>query len=926
MNFSAVRVHDDAQAAASAQAVRASAYASGQHIVFGRGRLAPHTTEGRRLLAHELAHVAQQSALVRRDGTGDEPPQPLPEVQAKYQEHLDYLAEDAATTAIPVLPAIELRARVLMQFWHDLLLPGLGDTDAVDEWVADVLAIAADEKETIEQLGDQAERYIQSEPGAFPQTWSERVRILLKPDADELALMATAAQTWKTLQDISVTVADELTMHGLPESLGVAAMLLSYRLRPSDARIDRDHVVKRFAQAALSWGLAQSAADFTHAWNGISSALVMLLASGGAKVDYAQLELFKSQQLTQVKLLPDLLRKGWLEAPQLGVFPALPDTIPVRIASSHFVHRMSSYDSFWVRAQGMFSAGMTEADGRIQALSPDERVALGAAWADELGFGAQAWKEVAKGLWDHAPEMAGDIAKFAVIQEIPVINILYDLYLAGEAAWDMFVEVPREIDAAMDLVKAATSVVDLMRTEAQLKLAQTGGLARQVFDAIAIRGTAKSAKGKLAEASASRAAHAAESAAERVGRTRTRASLLEGTRSKFGRLSAEEVAAEAEAAAQIKPRRSTEPDLYDDAIDLPNEHSWQHKRKDKPGGDIWCRFSPTGVCDTRFKPEGVEPPGAPTPAPPRAGRAEIEATQGRLEQARSAHAAAPTKVAEAEAKAARARENLDYAKAERAKASSAGDKRTAGELEAEARQALDNASRELELARQRGEQARLEGDRLDTMIERQRATAQQLDDAVRAYDDFAAAHGQLRPPGADGRLWDRHRARVKQLREQLSVLGAEAAMPLATVMERLRRGSPPKTGTPARAEALKNAEANFKESGLHDGKKPVDVAGGGELAPGDVTLDHIYAVDNIFSEPGFNLLSEKDMAEILELPKNYMPLRLGLNSSKGSLPMTEWFKTAEGSKVPMPMRKTLVDLETKARDSVRAEILRRSLL
>src|SRR5829696_1432992 len=60
-DFSQVRVHADAKAAESASAVKALAYTVGRDVVFGAGRYAPGTTEGDRLLAHELTHVAQQS-------------------------------------------------------------------------------------------------------------------------------------------------------------------------------------------------------------------------------------------------------------------------------------------------------------------------------------------------------------------------------------------------------------------------------------------------------------------------------------------------------------------------------------------------------------------------------------------------------------------------------------------------------------------------------------------------------------------------------------------------------------------------------------------------------------------------------------------------------------------------------------------------
>ncbi len=62
-DFSKVRVHIDARAAESAAAVNALAYAVGQHVVFGAGQHRPGTADGRRMVAHELAHVIQQGAF-----------------------------------------------------------------------------------------------------------------------------------------------------------------------------------------------------------------------------------------------------------------------------------------------------------------------------------------------------------------------------------------------------------------------------------------------------------------------------------------------------------------------------------------------------------------------------------------------------------------------------------------------------------------------------------------------------------------------------------------------------------------------------------------------------------------------------------------------------------------------------------------------
>jgi hypothetical protein len=62
-DFSQVRVHTDARAGESAQGINALAYTVGRDVVFEAGRYAPHTSEGRKLLAHELTHVVQQGGL-----------------------------------------------------------------------------------------------------------------------------------------------------------------------------------------------------------------------------------------------------------------------------------------------------------------------------------------------------------------------------------------------------------------------------------------------------------------------------------------------------------------------------------------------------------------------------------------------------------------------------------------------------------------------------------------------------------------------------------------------------------------------------------------------------------------------------------------------------------------------------------------------
>ncbi|WP_406224140.1 DUF4157 domain-containing protein [Streptomyces canus] len=58
-DFSSVRIHTGQTAQEAAESLHATAYTVGRDVAFARGSFAPGSAEGRELLAHELAHVAQ---------------------------------------------------------------------------------------------------------------------------------------------------------------------------------------------------------------------------------------------------------------------------------------------------------------------------------------------------------------------------------------------------------------------------------------------------------------------------------------------------------------------------------------------------------------------------------------------------------------------------------------------------------------------------------------------------------------------------------------------------------------------------------------------------------------------------------------------------------------------------------------------------
>ncbi|WP_434620553.1 eCIS core domain-containing protein [Arthrobacter sp. A5] len=63
-DFRGVRVHTDRNAIGAANALGANAFTAGSDIGFAAGRYAPDSPTGRRLLAHELAHVVQNAGNV----------------------------------------------------------------------------------------------------------------------------------------------------------------------------------------------------------------------------------------------------------------------------------------------------------------------------------------------------------------------------------------------------------------------------------------------------------------------------------------------------------------------------------------------------------------------------------------------------------------------------------------------------------------------------------------------------------------------------------------------------------------------------------------------------------------------------------------------------------------------------------------------
>jgi hypothetical protein len=113
-DLSHVRLHTDAAAGHAAQGIGARAYTLRHHIAFAPGQFSPATTEGRRLIAHELTHTFQQEAVTirrapfDRPGTQDDfggPPRPreMEDPRGPGQSTLTYAQSRELTRCIKVM-------------------------------------------------------------------------------------------------------------------------------------------------------------------------------------------------------------------------------------------------------------------------------------------------------------------------------------------------------------------------------------------------------------------------------------------------------------------------------------------------------------------------------------------------------------------------------------------------------------------------------------------------------------------------------------------------------------------------------------------------------------------------------------------------------------------------------------------------------
>jgi Domain of unknown function (DUF4157) len=245
-DFSDVRIHTDATAARSADAVGAEAWTVGRDIAFASGRYAAGAHLSDQLLVHELTHVVQQSG---QDHTGSIPVEPL-------DTDAERTAERVASTRRPIpaavvsprlarrpSPSASRRDRMISDFTQAIQNRAYGEAAIILNGFSDedmrllLRPFALDQlerlrTEAIDAMPGWANRVVQAvEDVAHARPTPAETQAAGAPDA--VASMSATAKLGRAIEyageELGPAAADELRSLITPQALGLmAAFLIAY--------------------------------------------------------------------------------------------------------------------------------------------------------------------------------------------------------------------------------------------------------------------------------------------------------------------------------------------------------------------------------------------------------------------------------------------------------------------------------------------------------------------------------------------------------------------------------------------------------------------------------------------------------------------------------------------------------------------------
>lgn len=453
-DFGGVRVHRGPAADEANRALGARAFTRGSDVYLGRGA-SPDDPE---LIAHELTHVVQQStgdvgAVQRQPAPGGDDPALAAQLADQIQA-----TEESARLANPEDRAFFIRTALLLKNTHD----PLKTQEELDAFIHGAAFEAEQEWETLEELGDNAEDAMKSNPEVFPRHWAKRIKDALAIGVDVQAVKDELQATLQQLQTLAKGLPDAIIAEGLPVPFGDRGRLPTFRLRRQDAQ--SSGAVAEYARAGIRYSQIRSLAVFAETWQRGLGETVQEIEDGTLVVDYAAWENFSSGKTLKLRLLPQRARTDLAtDDDQAQQFDADMDDIVDAAGPLAAISMLSGllYGSFdgWDYAFHGFTEQLGTAneivaggasDGRVSRqplyvslhtamqLIPGAgifgdsdnlgRMALGLTWGWEQGYLGAATIEALDDLMSHILTFLIETTAFLAAQEVPGLNILVDIF------------------------------------------------------------------------------------------------------------------------------------------------------------------------------------------------------------------------------------------------------------------------------------------------------------------------------------------------------------------------------------------------------------------------------------------------------------------------------------------------------------------
>jgi hypothetical protein len=483
-DFSAVRIHTGTAAATAARTFAARAFTLGADVAFAPGQYAPESVEGRRLLAHELAHVAQQgrapaqphTAVVQRKTVV--PPQPgddpalvallndeIEAAEAGGDQNVDLMLRASASRMFVLLTS---RPRTPFKTQADL-----------DRFIAGCEALAATELGTMNELGrDGSEWALAGTPKGFPLTWAGRVRSTLSLGVDIPTLLAGVAESRLGLTARGVELSRDIFAHGLPVSLGELERVRDFRLRLADANAEKDSHVRVYARAGIRHMQVMWLSTFAYSWEKITGQVADAVAAGDIVVSYLHWQDFVKNKEVILRDLPARARRAETEedAQQFQSDAVKLADAALLMGQASVLYSLLSLLGGWTEVSDGFGAALRAADEAVAQSDDGGRIIAALRWSWDNDYFSGAFSEAIHAMIANGPEALKEIGWIFVWGMIPGVNLALPVYLAVRVGVDVLALIGETAAAFMDCMHART-VSQLQQAAARLaRVLLAGGI------------------------------------------------------------------------------------------------------------------------------------------------------------------------------------------------------------------------------------------------------------------------------------------------------------------------------------------------------------------------------------------------------------------------------------------------------------------